>query len=70
MEQLEDNLGALDTNLTPQQIKTLDDASQPKLNFPYDFLRNVGGFGYNGSMIDGIAMPANPLSPHNDRERY
>jgi len=70
MEQLEDNLGALDTNLTPQQIKTLDDASQPKLNFPYDFLRNVGGFGYNGSMIDGIAMPANPLSPQNDHERY
>ena len=70
IEQLDDNLGALDTQLTPEQIKTLDEVSQPKLNFPYDFVRNVGGFGYNGSTIDGITAPANPLSPQNDQERY
>jgi aryl-alcohol dehydrogenase-like predicted oxidoreductase len=70
MEQLEDNLGALETKLTPEQIKTLDDASQPKLNFPHDFIRNIGGFGYNGATIDGIAAPANPMSPQNDQERY
>jgi aryl-alcohol dehydrogenase-like predicted oxidoreductase len=70
IEQLDDNLGALEINLTPEQMKTLDDASQPKLNFPYDFIRNVGGFGYNGSTINGVTAPANPLSPQNDSERY
>jgi aryl-alcohol dehydrogenase-like predicted oxidoreductase len=62
IEQLDDNLGALETKLTPQQIKTLDEASQPKLNFPYDFVRNMGGFGYTGTTIDGFTTPANPLS--------
>lgn len=70
IEQLDDNLGALETKLTAQQIKTLDEASQPTLGFPHDFIRNVGGFGYNGSTIDGVAMPVNPLSPQNDQERY
>lgn len=70
MEQLDDNLGALETKLTPEQTKTLDEASQPKLNFPYDFIRNIGGFGYNGSTIDGVTAPANPLAPQNDEERY
>lgn len=70
VEQLDDNLGALETKLTPEQIKTLDEASQPKLNFPYDFVRNVGGFGYNGSSIDGVTAPVNPLAPQNDQERY
>jgi hypothetical protein len=48
----------------------VDEVSQPKLNFPHDFIRNIGGFGYNRSTIDGIAAPANPLSPQNDQDRY
>jgi hypothetical protein len=44
--------------------------SQPKLNFPHDFVRNIGGFGYNGTTIDGVTAPANPMSPQNDQERY
>jgi len=70
MEQLLDNLGALERKLTPEQIKALDDASTPKLNFPYDFVENIKAFGYNGAMIDGIASPVNPMSPANDAERY
>jgi aryl-alcohol dehydrogenase-like predicted oxidoreductase len=70
MEQLEDNLGALDVKLTPEQIKVLDEVSQPKLNFPHDFLEPVKAFGYNGSSIDGQVAPLNPLSPASDAERY
>jgi aryl-alcohol dehydrogenase-like predicted oxidoreductase len=70
LEQLDANLGALEVKLTPEQIKTLDDASKPKLNFPYDFVYNAGAFGYNGSTIDGVAAPASPLAPQNDSERY
>ncbi len=70
MEQLEDNLGALEVKLSSEQIKKLDDVSQPKLNFPHDFLKNVAGFGYNGATIDGVSSPVNPLSPASDEERY
>jgi aryl-alcohol dehydrogenase-like predicted oxidoreductase len=70
MEQLEDNLGALEVRLIPEQIKTLDEISQPKLNFPHEFLRNVRPFGYNGATIDGVPSAVNPVSPQNDQERY
>jgi aryl-alcohol dehydrogenase-like predicted oxidoreductase len=70
MEQLEDNLGALEVQLTAEQIRKLDDASQPKLNFPHDFLVTVRQFGYNGATIDGEESPVNPMSPANDLERY
>ena len=70
IDQLEDNLGALETKLTPGQISKLDEASQPKLNFPHEFIRNIGGFGYNGSTINGVAAPVNPMSPQDDQERY
>ncbi len=68
--QLADNLGALEVTLTAGQLKTLDDASQPKLNFPHDFLEGVKAFGYNGATIDGQTAPVNPLSPATDSERH
>lgn len=70
MEQLEDNLGALEVHLTAEQIKALDEVSRPVLNFPHGFLENVKAFGYNGSTINGQAAPVNPMSPASDSERY
>lgn len=70
MEQLEDNLGALDVKLTPDQLKALSDVSKPTLNFPHGFLEGIKAFGYNGATIDGQPAPINPLSPANDGERY
>jgi aryl-alcohol dehydrogenase-like predicted oxidoreductase len=70
IEQLEDNLGALEVKLTNEQIDALNEVSKPKLNFPNDFLENVKAFGYNGSTIDGQVAPLNPMSPATDEERY
>jgi aryl-alcohol dehydrogenase-like predicted oxidoreductase len=70
MEQLEDNLGALEVRLTPDQIQALDAASTPKLNFPHDFLERGKAFAYNGATIDGVGSPENPMSPASDSERY
>ncbi len=70
MEQLEDNLGALEVKLTAEQVKALDEASQPKLNFPHDFLKGVKAFGYNGATIDGQEAAVNAMSPASDAERY
>lgn len=68
--QLEDNLGALDVTLTPQQTAALDEVSKPTLDFAARFVKGAGSFGYGGTTIHGETFPLNPLAPRNDRERY
>jgi aryl-alcohol dehydrogenase-like predicted oxidoreductase len=70
VEQLDDNLGALNVTLSPEQNAVLEEASRPKLNFPYEFVRNSAGFGHGGATVNGVTAPLNPLSPKNDAERY
>jgi aryl-alcohol dehydrogenase-like predicted oxidoreductase len=70
VEQLEDNVGALEVKLAPELVNALEEVSRPKLNFPYDFVRNAGAFGYGGATIDGQSFPSNPLAPKTDAERY
>ena len=36
LTQLQDNLASLDLQLSPEQVKTLDEASRVELGFPYD----------------------------------
>jgi aryl-alcohol dehydrogenase-like predicted oxidoreductase len=40
LEQLENNLGALNTHLSPDQIKRLDDISRVEMGFPHAILAN------------------------------
>ncbi len=70
MEQLEDNLGALDVKLSAQQMNELNEISKPKLDFPHDFLERVQAFAYNGATIDGQPSPVNAAAPASDAERY
>jgi aryl-alcohol dehydrogenase-like predicted oxidoreductase len=70
VEQLEDNLGALEIQLSPEHIQALEEVSRPKLNFPFDFVQNSSGFGHSGAVVNGVEAPVNPLSPKNDSERY
>jgi aryl-alcohol dehydrogenase-like predicted oxidoreductase len=50
LAQFEDNLASLSLPLTPEQVKSLDEASQIELGFPHDFYRRemVTGFIYGG----------------------
>jgi aryl-alcohol dehydrogenase-like predicted oxidoreductase len=50
LKQFEDNLASLTLNLTPEQVKTLDNASSIVLGFPHDFynMEMVRGFIYAG----------------------
>lgn len=50
LAQFEDNLASLELALTPEQVKSLDEASQIELGFPHDFYRRdmVKGFIYGG----------------------
>lgn len=51
IDQLKDNLAAVEIKLSPEQIKTLDDASQIQMGFPHEFYEKemVRGFVYAGT---------------------
>ena len=70
VEQLDDNLAALDLKLAPEHLAALDAVSKPKLNFPYDFIRNAGGFAYAKTHINGVDYPDTVLTPKADSERH
>jgi aryl-alcohol dehydrogenase-like predicted oxidoreductase len=70
IEQLEDNLGALEVRLSPEQVKALDDVSRPTLGFPAAFLENAGMFMHGGLTVNGLAAPPWPLAPRPGAERY
>ena len=53
--QIIDNLGCLDFELTPDQLKRLDDKTKIQLGFPHDFLSEdnlTSFFGKSFSLID------------------
>jgi aryl-alcohol dehydrogenase-like predicted oxidoreductase len=70
MEQLDDNLGALDVKLTAEQGKALDAASKPVLSFPADMLAAVPMFAFGGTTINGQSSTAWSQAPQNDDERF
>ena len=70
MEQLEENLGALDVRLSPEHEAKLEEASRPKLNFPTGFLAVAGPHPYGGTTINGQTFPVSPFAPKNDAERF
>jgi aryl-alcohol dehydrogenase-like predicted oxidoreductase len=70
MEQLEDNLAALDVVLTPAHLGRLDALSKPVLNFPASFIANGAAFFHGGTTINGRSAEPWPMSPKNDDERW
>lgn len=62
LKQAQDNLGALQFKLTPDDLKKLNDASQVELGFPHDFFARdlVRGFVYGGTRdrIDNHRLPS------------
>jgi aryl-alcohol dehydrogenase-like predicted oxidoreductase len=70
MEQLLDNLGALDIHLLPEHLATLDELSRPQLPFPHEFLKNTAHSVQCGTTVNG--RPSKPwnLAPQSDKERW
>jgi aryl-alcohol dehydrogenase-like predicted oxidoreductase len=52
VEQLEDNLGALDVELSDEQLARLDEASRVELGFPHDFGAGSVAYGETYELID------------------
>lgn len=70
MKQLDDNLGALEVKLAPQQVAKLDELSKPTLNFPAAFLQNAPNFMQGGTTINGQGSQLWPNAPKGDSDRY
>jgi aryl-alcohol dehydrogenase-like predicted oxidoreductase len=70
LEQLDDNLRALDVRLTADQQERLNALTAPKLNFPYDFVNRAAMFSSSGTTINGVTADVNPMAPASERERY
>jgi aryl-alcohol dehydrogenase-like predicted oxidoreductase len=70
LEQLDQNLAALDLKLTHEQVAALDSVSQPTLNFPANFIRFATMFMHAGATVNGEPSQVWPLAPRSDAERY
>jgi aryl-alcohol dehydrogenase-like predicted oxidoreductase len=70
IDQLEQNLAALDLELAPDEIAALARLSEPSLNFPANFLKVANMFMHAGATVNGEPSQQWPLLPKNDAERY
>ena len=70
LDQLEQNLAALDITLNPEQVARLDKLSKPTLSFPMQFLNVASMFAHGGATVNGEASTLWPLAPKADAERY
>ncbi len=63
LDQLDQNLGALDVKLAPQHLQQLDAASTPTLNFPASMAARAGSFMHGGLTVNGDTAPYSPFVP-------
>ena len=70
IDQLDDNLAALEVTLSPEEMIRLDEATRPQLAFPADFLGIAPMFYFGGATIDGLRGEVWPQAPQSDAERY
>jgi aryl-alcohol dehydrogenase-like predicted oxidoreductase len=70
LDQLEQNLAALDIGLSADQVARLDTLSRPTLSFPMQFLNVAGMFSQGGTTVNGEPSTVWPLAPKSDAERY
>jgi aryl-alcohol dehydrogenase-like predicted oxidoreductase len=70
MDQLEQNLAALDTTLRGADVAALNAVSEPVLSFPAPFLSMIPMFAQGGTTVNGASSVAWPMIPKADAERY
>ncbi|RMH13450.1 MAG: aldo/keto reductase [Planctomycetota bacterium] len=70
LDQLIDNLGALEITLLPEHTARLDELTKPTLPFPCDFLEMVRPAIHGGMSLNGVEAPEWPLQPATDAERW
>jgi aryl-alcohol dehydrogenase-like predicted oxidoreductase len=61
MAQLEDNIEALDVELTQEERARLDKLTQPKFGFPQNMQPIFPSIHFGGSTVNGISAPISPF---------
>jgi aryl-alcohol dehydrogenase-like predicted oxidoreductase len=62
MDQLDQNLAALDVKLTDAQVQKLNELSEPQLSFPANFLKAAPMFMHPTLTVNGVSAPVNPIN--------
>jgi hypothetical protein len=70
IQQLEQNLGALEVKLSPAQVARLEALSAPKLNFPGDFLKILPSLMHGGMSVNGETADTTPYAPAPGAKTY
>ncbi|HRI53305.1 MAG TPA: aldo/keto reductase [Pseudomonadota bacterium] len=70
LQQLDDNLAAIDVKLTAAQVARLDALTKPKLNFPADFLGMAGMIQAGGTVINGEHSQFSPFGVSKPGDHY
>ncbi len=70
LEQLDQNLGALDVKLTAEQVTKLNALSKPQLNFPFAFLKGASMLMHPGLTVNGVSAPPMPPELEGNKKQY
>ena len=70
LAQLDDNLAAVDVELTSEQVAKLDALTAPTLNFPAQFLGLAGAIQAGGTTINGEASQLSPFGVSKPGDHY
>jgi aryl-alcohol dehydrogenase-like predicted oxidoreductase len=70
MKQLEQNLAALGLLLSRDQMERLDKLSEPRLNFPAQFMKIAPNFSNAGATVNGIGSTVMPFAPKGLEDHY
>ena len=70
LDQLDQNLAALDIVLTDAHVAALNKVSEPTLNFPAGFVTGAAMFAQGGTTVNGTPSKMWPLLPQGDDDRY
>jgi aryl-alcohol dehydrogenase-like predicted oxidoreductase len=57
LSQLDDNVGAVDVQLTAEELARLDALTEPTLGFPHNMLGRAPGMINGGTTINGVSAP-------------
>ena len=63
LQQLDDNLSALDLTLGASHLAALDRVSEPTLAFPMPFLRSAASIMHGGATVNGEPSKPWPMIP-------
>jgi aryl-alcohol dehydrogenase-like predicted oxidoreductase len=70
LAQLDDNVGAVDVNLTAEELARLNALTEPTFGFPHSVLTNFASAINNGTTVNGVSAPISEYVIPEDIQPY